>query len=298
MPARGETYNTMTIPFVEMFSGVGGFSAAVQHLPVQVVAAFDQDAAAKAAYERHLGPVKSIDLCGLGSGDPLVLPAEGWWLSPPCQPYTSKGRQLDMDDPRARPLLHLTERLRDYRPSYLLLENVPPFADSRSRQLLMETLTDLKMEVAETLICPTSFGIPNKRNRYYLLASRNEVLRAPPYPQFRRPLAAYLDPPDPSLYLSSELVERLDPNSNIVDAKGVPAVFGSSYGRAIHGAGSYFNDGAGIRRFTPREILRLLHFPEGFDFPPNMRLRSQYKLSGNSVNVSVVRYLVEWLLGS
>jgi DNA (cytosine-5)-methyltransferase 1 len=298
MPARGETYHTMTIPFVEMFSGIGGFCAAVHDLPVRVVAAFDQDGAAKTSYEKHFGPVKSIDLCGLGSQDPLVLSAEGWWLSPPCQPYTSKGRQLDIDDPRARPLLHLTERLRDYRPSYLLLENVPPFAESRSRQLLMETLKDLKMAATETLICPTSFGIPNRRNRYYLLASLHGVREAPPYPQFRHRLIDYLDPSDASLHLSSELVERLDPNSNIVDAEGIPAVFGSSYGRAIHGAGSYFNDGAGVRRFTPREILRLLHFPEDFSFPASLRLRSQYKLAGNSVNVAVVRYLVEWLLGN
>ncbi len=288
----------MTIPFVEMFSGIGGFSAAVQHLPVKVVAAFDQDAAARETYEKHFGPVISIDLCGLGSRHPRVLTARGWWLSPPCQPYTSKGRQLDMDDPRARPLLHLTEKLREYRPTYLLLENVPPFAESRSRKLLVETLADLQMSFTEALICPTNFGIPNRRNRYYLIASRSAIPEAPPYPDLRRPLGSYLDPPDPSLHLSSELVERLDPNSNIIDANGVPAVFGSSYGRAIHGAGSYFDDGTGIRRFTPQEILRLLHFPMGFDFPSGMRQRSQYKLAGNSVNVAVVRYLVKWLLGA
>jgi len=286
----------MPIPFVELFSGIGGFSAAVRDLPVKVIAAFDQDGAANCVYERHFGPTRSIDLRGLKPADSAVRQARGWWLSPPCQPYTSKGHQLDMDDPRAQPLTHLIDLLPDYRPDYLLLENVPPFAKSRSRKRLVETLGDLKMHLTETLICPTNFGIPNRRNRYFLLASHRPLSKAPPYPEFELPLSAYLGPVDSSLHLSSDLVERLDPGSNIIDSTGTPAVFGSSYGRAIHGAGSYLDDGQGVRRFTPEEILRLLHFPDDIRFPSEMRLRTRYKLAGNSVNVAVVRYLAEWLL--
>ncbi len=288
----------MEIPFVEFFAGIGGFSCAVEHLPVNVVAAFDQDAAARATYEAHFGTVTAIDLCGLRRADPEVLAADGWWLSPPCQPYTAKGRQLDVADPRARPLLHLINRLPDYRPSYLLLENVPPFATSRSRQLLLDTLQALGMKTQEAFICPTDFGIPNRRNRYFLLASQNAIAPPPPYPRFETSLGDYLEPSRPQQYLPPELAGRLDPASNIVAVDGVPAVFGSSYGRAIHGSGSYFDDGQGIRRFTPQEILRMLHFPATFRLPSALRQRAQYKLAGNSVNVAVVRYLVEWLLGT
>lgn len=285
------------IPFAELFAGIGGFSAAVRLLPVRVVAAFDQDAAAREVYQQHFGPISPIDLCGLGPADHGLLSARGWWLSPPCQPYTRKGRQLDVDDARARPLLHLIRRLPDYRPEMLLLENVPPFAESRSRGLLVEALRSLKMDVTEALICPSDFGIPNRRNRYYLLASKLPISRAPAYPDLRSQLGAYTDAPSRSGHLPRELVERLDPNRNIVDICGTPGVFGSSYGRAIHGAGSYLDDGRGIRRFTPEEIMRLLHFPDDVRFPATMSTRTRYKLAGNSVNVAVVQYLVEWLIG-
>lgn len=284
------------IPFVEFFAGIGGFSNAIGHLPVQVVAAFDQDAAARAVYESYFGEVRAIDLCGLGPADPEVVAAKGWWLSPPCQPYTAKGRQLDVADARARPLLHLITRLSDYRPTYLLLENVPPFANSQSRDLLVEALRKLDMSIREVFICPTDFGIPNRRNRYFLLASKTPLVTPPPYPRLDAMLSDYLEPLQTPQYLPPDLVARLDPASNIVKADGVPAVFGSSYGRAIHGAGSYLDDEEGIRRFTPHEILRLLHFPSRVAFPDTLRPRAQYKLAGNSVNVAVVRYLVEWLL--
>lgn len=52
-----------------------------------------------------------------------------------------------------------------------------------------------------------------------------------------------------------------------------------------------------LRRFTPRELLRIFGFPEFFCFPENISLEHQYKLIGNSVNVTVVAHLVECLIG-
>jgi DNA (cytosine-5)-methyltransferase 1/tRNA (cytosine38-C5)-methyltransferase len=54
-------------------------------------------------------------------------------------------------------------------------------------------------------------------------------------------------------------------------------------------AGSYLTCGSRVRRFTPEEIIRLLHFPEGFCFPEGMSLRRKWGLAGNSLSVVAVR---------
>jgi len=51
-----------------------------------------------------------------------------------------------------------------------------------------------------------------------------------------------------------------------------------------------------LRRFTPKELLTLFGFPKSFSFPSDITLDHQYKLVGNSINVTVVTLLVKLLL--
>ncbi|XP_054262116.1 tRNA (cytosine(38)-C(5))-methyltransferase [Macrosteles quadrilineatus] len=95
--------------------------------------------------------------------------------------------------------------------------------------------------------------------------------------------------------------------------------FTKAYGRYVEGTGSVFCplarevlqklvtvksqdvDDATIRSlnlryFTPREVARLMSFPdERFTFPPNITRQQRYKLLGNSVNVKVVALLLNIL---
>lgn len=50
-----------------------------------------------------------------------------------------------------------------------------------------------------------------------------------------------------------------------------------------------------FRFFTPREVCRLMSFPEYFDFPEGITRRQKYMLLGNSVNVKVVAELIKIL---
>jgi site-specific DNA-cytosine methylase len=47
-----------------------------------------------------------------------------------------------------------------------------------------------------------------------------------------------------------------------------------------------------IRYFTPRELLNLFGFPQDYRFPPQITKKKQYELIGNSINVTVVSYLL------
>ncbi|XP_017049088.1 tRNA (cytosine(38)-C(5))-methyltransferase [Drosophila ficusphila] len=50
-----------------------------------------------------------------------------------------------------------------------------------------------------------------------------------------------------------------------------------------------------LRYFTPREVARLMSFPEEFDFPRETTNRQKYRLLGNSINVKVVGELIKLL---
>ncbi|XP_017065525.2 tRNA (cytosine(38)-C(5))-methyltransferase [Drosophila eugracilis] len=50
-----------------------------------------------------------------------------------------------------------------------------------------------------------------------------------------------------------------------------------------------------LRYFTPREVARLMSFPEEFGFPAETTNRQKYRLLGNSINVKVVGELIKLL---
>ncbi|XP_043250724.1 tRNA (cytosine(38)-C(5))-methyltransferase [Colletes gigas] len=47
-----------------------------------------------------------------------------------------------------------------------------------------------------------------------------------------------------------------------------------------------------LRYFTPREVSRLMCFPENFTFPEQITRKQKYRLLGNSINVHVVSRLI------
>jgi hypothetical protein len=113
-----------------------------------------------------------------------------------------------------------------------------------------------------------------------------------------QPLGDYLDGEDipGELLVAGDVVERFGKGFRILDPKDPQAYttcFTSGYGRSLMHAGSYLRCAGGVRRFSPEEIARLLHFPEGFRFPDRMTLRKKWHLVGNSLSVAVVRKVLE-----
>ncbi|XP_076235538.1 tRNA (cytosine(38)-C(5))-methyltransferase [Calliopsis andreniformis] len=50
--------------------------------------------------------------------------------------------------------------------------------------------------------------------------------------------------------------------------------------------------GLRLRYFTPREVCRLMCFPENFTFPEHITRKQKYRLLGNSINIYVVSKLI------
>jgi site-specific DNA-cytosine methylase len=286
---------------VELYCGIGGLATA---LPggAEVVAALDINRNALEVYRHNFPhPSASRTLDAISAEEAKSWLADLWWLSPPCQPFTRRGIRRDDEDPRSRSLLRLIDLLDHTAPRYLALENVPGFRGSRTHARLCAALERNGFEVREEELCPTAFGVPNRRSRFYLVAGRGPLRTPEPPVAAGRPLSSYLDPtPAAELRVDPGLVRRYRGALDIVradDPEAVTACFTSAYGRSPVRSGSYLDTEAGLRRFSPDEILRLLGFPASYALPPGLPLVSGWRLVGNSLSIAPVRWLLSAIPG-
>ena len=109
-----------------------------------------------------------------------------------------------------------------------------------------------------------------------------------------------------ALWLEPRLLTQYASALDVVEAAGtetVTACFASGYGKSVVRSGSCLRVGERVRRFAPDEVKRLLGFPETFQLEPpalrelanTQRIRSQWKLLGNSLSLPVVRYVLSHL---
>lgn len=313
-----------TISAVEFFSGIGGFAEACKNLPIGVVSAFDQSDDANEVYRANFGlsPVNR----NLDSISAHQIPdADIWWTSPPCKPYTVRGKQLDDRDNRSLSLRNLVALIPAKLPSALFVENVVAFATSHMRQMLIGALADNGYVWTEQFLCPTQFGIPMKRPRYFLSARRttdqhrcNEQspvqLKAQSQGQLRlftsstnaptKSLTSFIDQEQSicSSYNRAELLidaaclKRYAEGFNIISADDENAIaicFTSGYAKSVKASGSLYKTKEGtVRRFSPEEILRLFGFSPEFSFPDDMSLETRWRLIGNSIAVCCVTHVL------
>lgn len=292
---------------LELFCGIGGFAEAAKSLNWQVVAALDQSLPSLSTYRLNhpLHPALQANLESISAQELLEYEADFWWLSPPCQPYSIRGKRKDLDDPRASSLKNLLTIIKEsptnQLPHHMALENVEGFLGSQAHIALNDTLSQQGYHLEIKLLCPTDIGIPMRRKRCYLLASKEPFLSESSQSVPSRPLKDYLLGADSKhileeLNLPPELLKRFRPGLRILDSSDPHAYttcFGSSYGKAHMHSGSYLQQEEGVRYFSPLEIIYLLGFEHTFTFPKNLNVRKQWQQAGNSLSVDIVKKVLK-----
>ena len=285
---------------LELFSGIGGVASALDGAH-EVVCALDISSHVLQAYRLNFDhPTRQANLATLSVEQLAAYDADFWWMSPPCQPYTVRGLQNDLDDHRSKSLVHLMACLSEIQPERFALENVAGFEGSRARELVVETLEGLGYEVRQRVLCPTDLGTPARRARYYLIASRVGMAPTPePIVSPRRvPDMLEADPSD-ELWVPQEILEKHGRGMRILDPED-PEIelntFTSAYGKTWRSAGSYLRFGERVRRLSATEIMATLGFAPGYVFPEEFTRRQRYKYAGNSLSVVAVREVLRPLL--
>lgn len=143
-------------------------------MSAEVVAAFDINSVANACYEHNFPEVTvtRVNVEHLAVEHFERLAADAWLMSPPCQPFTRGGKNLDDEDARSRGFIHLTEMLGRMHnpPQFLFVENVLNFETSQCHARFLATIRQRNYQTFEFLVMPSDscVGIPNDRLRYYL----------------------------------------------------------------------------------------------------------------------------------
>lgn len=285
----------MSVPFIELFCGIGGFAYAIGP-PCNVAAAFDINRNALAIYRKnfqHPTTCKSIE--SLTAESTTDWSDKSWWMSPPCQPFTRRGKQLDAEDPRSKAFLNVLRLLEAHRPPELAMENVPGFENSECHSRLIQLLKRLGYHVQHRTICQTEFGFQNRRRRFYLLAAKSDVISWRAI-ELQQPVSVHEKTEESHSCLSLDVgtMSNYAKAIDIVDSDSQTSCFTSAYGRSPVRSGSFLQTELGVRHFSPREILGQLGFENDFALPDwsNEKL---WPLVGNSLSIPSVRYAIAHL---
>lgn len=169
--------NATTPPFrfIDLFAGLGGFHVGLARIGGECVFACEIDPGLRSLYAQNfnLSPVADIRAVHAPTVPDHDIVAAGF----PCQPFSKAGKQLGTGCELAGDLFakHLLRIIDHRRPAFLILENVPHLARHNRGETyrhMRESLEALGYAVDEHLLSPHRFGIPQIRERLFIVGSR------------------------------------------------------------------------------------------------------------------------------
>jgi DNA (cytosine-5)-methyltransferase 1 len=194
---------------LDLFSGCGGLSLGFHEAGFEIVAAveLDRDAAASHGRNFHCGDLRHSRARDITSLTPEAL-AEDLHLGqvssaidvlvggPPCQAFArvgrSKLREIDAHpqafkhDPRARLYLEYLRYVAAFQPLAILMENVPDVLNHGGQNVAEEICEVLEQKgyvTRYTLLNAAFYGVPQMRERMFLVGYRRELECEVMFPQ-------------------------------------------------------------------------------------------------------------------
>ena len=163
---------------IDLFCGAGGLTRGLIDAGINVVAGVDLDTACKYPYEtNNNGKFYALDVSKISASD-----LETWFGDArvrilagcaPCQPFSSYTQRYDTIGTERWGLLHHFARLVcASKPEIVTMENVPTVTRHSVFSDFVATLEEQGYEVWSKVIDCAEYGLPQRRRRTVLLASR------------------------------------------------------------------------------------------------------------------------------
>lgn len=178
---------------VDLFAGAGGMSLGFEQAGFDIAAAVELDPVHAAVHSFNfpkttvlatsvigLSAAEIREKAGLGKRRVNVV-----FGGAPCQGFSLIGyRQID--DPRNRLVREFVRLVDELRADYAVFENVKGLTVGRHQALLAEIVAEFiergyKVRLPWQVLNAASFGVPQNRERLFLIAARGD-LRLPKYP--------------------------------------------------------------------------------------------------------------------
>lgn len=285
---------------IDLFAGIGGIRLAFEAFGCINVFTSEWDKAAQKMYEANFNEKPLGDINDIAPED---IPDHEILLAGfPCQPFSIAGKQLGFADTRGTLFFNIEAILKTKQPYAFLLENVKRLTThdhGRTFAVIIEKLKLLGYTVYYKVINSLDFGIPQKRERIYIVGFRDSIhFKFPKVLGYYKPLSQFLDDDKdvPKNYFVTESMKTkriealkgIPPNPSIWHENIGGNISALPFSCALRAGGSYnYLLVNGVRRLTGKEMLKLQGFPD--DFIINVPYSQVRKLAGNSVTVPVIR---------
>lgn len=166
--------------FIDLFSGIGGFHQAMTNLGGNCVLASEIDEHAIATYYEnyHMDSAHDISLIDSADIPPYDVLCGGF----PCQTFSKAGKQLGFsDETKGTLFFQIVRILKATKPTYILLENVRNLLShnhGNTMEVIKGALDELGYNIKVELMSPHQLGVPQLRERVYILGIRKDVYSA------------------------------------------------------------------------------------------------------------------------
>ena len=320
--------------FVDLFSGIGGFHQALSSFGAKGVYASDINVQANKVYEHNYGLKPNGDITLVDAKD---IPKHDIITAGfPCQAFSIAGKKLGFEETRGTLFFDVARIIKHHQPKVAILENVKNFAkhdEGKTLTTILNTLEELGYDVSYNVLNSANFGVPQARERIYIVAVRKDlgkVFKMPSYAKdvngnqleyvkIKDIISASVDEVN-SLKINDKLhklqykpskmtgnpirpvrVGEIDGRGNgqgyrLYSPEGVGNTLTANGGGLGSNKGGpyYFADQKIARVLSIRECLSLMGFPESFE--PLSGMKESYRQAGNSVVVNVLQEIVKELI--
>lgn len=295
--------------FIDLFAGIGGIRLGFESLGGNCVFSSEWDTDAIETYKKNFGEIPEGDITKIPAKD---IPDHDILLAGfPCQAFSIIGDGKGFSDTRGTLFFDIERIIREKRPEAFLLENVKGLVShdkKRTFRIIKKRLDELGYFVHYKILNTIDFGLPQKRERIYIVGFLDNYAFEFPSKGINEPLSLedILEPDNQidEKWFSSEYIKKK--RKEAIEGKNVPVpsiwhenksgnVSPLPYSCALRAKASFnYLLVNGYRRLTPREQLRLQGFPD--DFVIEGSETSIRKQIGNSVSIPVIRSIAREML--
>ena len=185
---------------ISLFSGAMGLDIGLGKAGLNIVIGQDFDASCVKTMRanghkvlsgdiREIQPQQLLDMTGLSVGEPFLICG-----GPPCQPFSTAGKRLGINDPRGSLFMDFIRMIDYIRPRFFVMENVKGIMSSPLKHVPLSerdetdpdqrlgTVLDVILSEFEKLGYKTvygvldavNYGVPQFRERFVLIGSRDD----------------------------------------------------------------------------------------------------------------------------
>ena len=296
--------NYQSLKFIDLFAGIGGIRLGFEDMFGECVFSSEWDKHAQITYEANFGDKPSGDITQI---DEKEIPNFDILLGGfPCQPFSNAGLKRGFEDTRGTLFFHIAQIINHYKPKVVFLENVKGLKShnkGNTYKIIQNTLEEMGYNVYSQVLNAKDFGVPQNRERIYIIAFLDNVDFSFPKPSFEKIKVGDI--------LENKVLEKYTISDRLwaghLRRKKEHIEKGNGFGYSLFNNESlytstisarYYKDGSEIlieqkgknpRKITPREAARLQGFPDNFKIPVSDT--QAYKQFGNSVCVPVIKSL-------